>query len=55
MARLFPNGRPCLRLVSAVLMEISEDCQGAERRYGVFDDEEATEGKAKLQKRHCSA
>ena len=44
VARLFPNEAACLRLVSAVLMEISEDWQTAERRYVVFTDENAIEG-----------
>jgi transposase-like protein len=44
VARLFPNEAACLRLVSAVLMEISEDWQSAERRYVVFSDENAIEG-----------
>lgn len=44
VARLFPNEASCLRLVSAVLMEISEDWQCAERRYVVFNDEDAIEG-----------
>lgn len=44
VARLFPNEAACLRLVSAVLMEISEDWQSAERRYVVFNDESAIEG-----------
>jgi transposase-like protein len=44
VARLFPNEAACLRLVSAILMEISEDWQTAERRYVVFTDEGAIEG-----------
>lgn len=44
VARLFPNEAACLRLVSAVLMEISEDWQTAERRYVVFNEERAIEG-----------
>ena len=44
VARLFPNEASCLRLVSAVLMEISEDWQCAERRYVVFNDQDAIEG-----------
>lgn len=39
VARLFPNEAACLRLVSAVLMEISEDWQTADKRYVVFDDD----------------
>lgn len=31
MASLFPNTDSCLRLVSAVIMEISEDCQTGKR------------------------
>lgn len=38
VARLFPNEASCLRLVSAVLMEISEDWQTAEKRYVIFDE-----------------
>lgn len=44
VARLFPNEAACLRLVSAVLMEISEDWQTAERRYVVFNEEQAIGG-----------
>ena len=44
VARLFPNEASCLRLVSAVLMEISEDWQTAERRYVVFTDNQTIEG-----------
>jgi len=38
VARLFPNEASCLRLVSAVLMEISEDWQTAEKRYVTFGE-----------------
>ena len=34
----------CLCLVFAVLMEISEDWQTAEKRYVVFDNEDAING-----------
>ncbi len=44
VARLFPNEATCLRLVSAVLMEISEDWQTAEKRYVIFEDEDAIKG-----------
>ena len=44
VARLFPNEAACLRLVSAILMEISEDWQTADKRYVVFDDENAIKG-----------
>jgi transposase-like protein len=44
VARLFPNEAACLRLVSAILMEISEDWQTAERRYVVFSETDAIEG-----------
>ena len=45
VARLFPNEASCLRLVSAVLMEIAEDWQTAEKRYVTFSDgENAVEG-----------
>jgi len=40
VARLFPNEASCLRLESAVLMEISEDWQTAEKRYVVFEEED---------------
>ena len=40
VARLFPNEASCLRLVSAVLMEISEDWQTADKRYVVFEEED---------------
>ena len=38
VARLFPNEASCLRLVSAVLMEIAEDWQTADKRYVTFSD-----------------
>lgn len=38
VARLFPNEASCLRLVSAVLMEIAEDWQTADKRYITFSD-----------------
>lgn len=38
VARLFPNEASCLRLVSAVLMEIAEDWQTADKRYVTFDE-----------------
>ena len=44
VARLFPNEAACLRLVSAVLMETSEDWQSAGKRYVVFNKELAIEG-----------
>ena len=44
VARLFPNEAACLRLVSAILMEISEDWQSADKRYVVFSKETAIEG-----------
>jgi len=44
VARLFPNETACLRLVSAILMEISEDWQSAGKRYVVVNDEPAIEG-----------
>lgn len=44
VARLFPNEASCLRLVSAVLMEIAEDWQTAEKRYVTFGDECTVEG-----------
>ena len=44
VARLFPNEASCLRLVSAVLMEIAEDWQTADKRYVTFDEELAIKG-----------
>ena len=44
VARLFPNEASCLRLVSAVLMEIAEDWQTADKRYVTFGEECAVEG-----------
>ena len=44
VAKLFPNEAACLRLVSAILMEISEDWQSAGKRYVVFNKESAIEG-----------
>ena len=44
VARLFPNEAACSRLVSAILMEISEDWQTADKRYVVFNDENAIRG-----------
>ena len=44
VARLFPNEAACLRLVSAILMEISEDWQTAGKRYVVFGEERAIRG-----------
>jgi len=38
VARLFPNEASCLRLVTAVVMEIAEDWQTAEKRYLVFGE-----------------
>lgn len=38
VARLFPNEASCLQLVSAVLMEIAEDWQTADKRYLAFED-----------------
>ena len=44
VARLFPNEAACLRLVSAIPMQISEDWQTAERRCVVFAEQDAIEG-----------
>jgi len=44
VARLFPNEPSCLRLVSAILMEISDDWQTTDKRYVVFNNEAAFEG-----------
>jgi transposase-like protein len=44
VARLFPNEASCLRLVSAVLMEIAEDWQTADKRYVIFTKGTAEEG-----------
>jgi transposase-like protein len=38
VARLFPNDASCLRLVSAIVMEIAEDWQTANKRYLTFSD-----------------
>ena len=38
VARLFPNEASCLRLVSAILMEIADDWQTADKRYLTFSD-----------------
>ena len=38
VARLFPNEASCLRLVSAILMEVADDWQTAEKRYLTFSD-----------------
>jgi len=38
VARLFPSEASCLRLVSAVVMEIAEDWQTADKRYLTFSD-----------------
>lgn len=53
VARLFPNEVACLQLVSAILMEISEDWQTAGERYVVFNDETVIEGYPKVQKECC--
>ena len=37
VARLFPNEASCLRLMSAILMEISDDWQTADKSYVVFE------------------
>lgn len=44
VARLFPNEASCLRLVSAVLMELAEGWQTADKRYVTFGEECAVEG-----------
>ena len=38
VARLFPNEASCLRLVTAIVMEIAEEWQTAEKRYLTFTD-----------------
>ena len=38
VARLFPSEASCLRLVSAVVMEIDEGWQTADKRYLTFSD-----------------
>ena len=38
VARLFPNEASCLRLVTAIVMEVAEDWQTADKRYLTFDD-----------------
>jgi transposase-like protein len=44
VARLFPNEASCLRLVTAVVMEIAEDWQTADKRYLTFGDKQALRG-----------
>lgn len=43
VVRLFPNEAACLRLVSAVLMEISEDWKTAGKCHVIFNDNNAIE------------
>ena len=38
VARLFPSEASCLRLVTAIVMEIAEDWQTADKRYLTFGD-----------------
>ena len=38
VARLFPNEASCLRLVTAIVMEVAEDWQTADKRYLTFDE-----------------
>ncbi len=38
VARLFPNEASCLRLVTAIVMEVAEDWQAVDKRYLSFDD-----------------
>jgi len=38
VARLFPNEASCLRLVTAIVMEIAEDWQTADKRYLTIED-----------------
>ena len=38
VARLFPNEASCLRLMTAVVMEIAEDWQTSDKRYLTFND-----------------
>jgi transposase-like protein len=38
VARLFPNEASCLRLVTAIVMEVAEDWQTADKRYLTFTD-----------------
>jgi len=38
VARLFPNEASCLRLVTAIAMEIAEDWQTADKRYLTLED-----------------
>jgi transposase-like protein len=44
VARLFPSEASCQRLVSAVVMEIAEDWQTADKRYLTFSDLQAIRG-----------
>ncbi len=53
VARLFPNEVACLQLMSAILMEISEDWQTAGERYVVFNDETVIEGYPKVRRSHA--
>ena len=39
VARLFPNEQSCERLVTAIVMEIAEDWQTADKRYLIFGEE----------------
>ena len=50
VARLFPNEASCLRPVSAVLMEIAEDWQTAEKRYLTFSEENVVGGNRNYRK-----
>ena len=43
VVRLFPNEAACLRLVSAILMQMAEDWQSAGKRYVVVNQESAFE------------
>jgi len=54
VARLFPNEASCLRLVTAILIEIADEWQTEDRRYLVFQAKRANEGaEINLQKGSC--
>lgn len=47
------NEASCLRLVNAIVMEIAEDWQTADKRYLTFSDQDVIRGKSNLQKERC--
>ncbi len=54
VVRLFPNEASCLRLISAILMEIAEDWQTAEKRWVTCGNQHVSERSGNLQKGCCS-